>query len=70
MAHGVNDIAPAELFAAPAAKANAAAGPLLLAPPPRSAARSGCCTGVGVWADFGEDESSGATVCCFVLFLR
>ena len=50
------------------AKANAAAGPL--APPPRSAARSGRCTVVGVWADFGEDESSGATVCCLVLFLR
>ena len=44
-------------------------GPLL-APPPRG---SGRCTVVGVWADLelvGEDESSGATVWCFVLFLR
>jgi len=34
MAHGVDKIAPAELFAAPAARANLTAGPLL-APPPR-----------------------------------
>ena len=69
MAHGVDKIAPAELFAAPAARANLTAGPLL-APPPRG---SGRCTVVGVWADLelvGEDESSGATVWCFVLFLR